>query len=214
MPIRPLIILSFWLSLLAPGRGEDFNIHFTDSQAIEILVSGTLNKELDLVTEQIDELQNISKQRRNMLLERFASPTGPAAGAVEENRRPKYSELLPKANGQAFEAIEKVLLPHQITRWKQIVLQLTLGNEPNKALLLPRVVQQLEIRPEQEEAIKQIFAEAEKRIQKMAEDIRKERDEQIRVHVLTAKQRTEFENLFGAPFRRGASGKPKVGIVP
>jgi len=214
MAIRPLIILSFWLCLLSPGLGEDFNVQFTDSQAIEILVSGTLNKELDLVAEQVDALRNISEHRRKTLLQRFASPSGPAAESAKQNRPPKYADLLPEANRQAFKAIEEVLLPHQLKRWKQIVLQLTHGNEPNRALLLPSVVHQLQIKPEQEEAIKQMFADAEKKIQKMAEEIRKERDEQIHTRVLSTKQRAEFENLFGSPFRRGASGKPRVGIVP
>ncbi|MCI0745721.1 MAG: hypothetical protein L0Y58_09980 [Verrucomicrobia subdivision 3 bacterium] len=210
---RPPLILFCWLCLLAPAFGEDFNAQFTDSQAIELLVSGVLNKELDLVTEQVDALRSISEQRKEKLLARFARPMGPDPGTAEPSRPLKYAELQSEANRQAFTAVEEVLLPHQLKRWKQIVLQLSFGSEPSKALLLQTVAQQLKIEQEQERAIKDAFTDAEKKIQAMAAEIRKERDEIIRMKVLTPKQYAEFENLFGPPFRRGNT-KPQTGKQP
>jgi len=181
-----------------------------------LLRSEQVQKELDLVDEQVDKLKEISETLQPEMRGRFAAlrELGP------EERRQKIAELREKAKSRAEEVrkkIDEVLLPHQRDRLKQIILQL----RGHSALDDQEIAKELGITENQEEEIRRIRTKIQDRMRAMweglrslgpeerrakaaalREEVRKLRQEAVQqaLGILTPEQTEKLEKMKGEKF--------------
>ncbi len=181
-----------------------------------LLASPTVQRELELVDEQIAKLKEVNEKAQAAIREMF-SGMGNLRDMGEEERRARFEEMRKRSEAQAEnikKAIEEILLPHQVERLKGIALQ-----RAGVAALNDKEIQRdLKMTEDQVAKIKAINEEAAKRAQEMfagmrdlspedrraqfaemgqkMQESRKETETQL-MNVLTAEQRETLENMKG-----------------
>jgi len=150
------------------------------------LRSPDTQKELELVPEQVEKLKEIAKKyQEEMQADRNAWKNW--RDMTPEERKAKSAEIREKRTKRAETAkaeIEKVLLPHQIDKLKQI----TFRTRAPYSLRNPRTVEQLGLNEEQKAKLKKIQEEMTEQYRvlrkKAAEDA---------LNVLTPEQKKKLE---------------------
>jgi Spy/CpxP family protein refolding chaperone len=175
-----------------------------------LLTLEAVQKELELVPEQKEKLKNLAEKAAAKARENFAA-MGKLRDLSEEERKTKFTEFGNTMRAQAEQTkkdIEEVLLPHQVERVKQIVLQVRgLGALEDK-----EVQDALGITEQQKEKMKSLGEsmaekfrgmgrggdenERKARREKM-ESARKELEAQI-LDILTPEQKEKFNKMKGA----------------
>lgn len=168
-----------------------------------LLRNETVQKELELVDDQKNSLKELMEKTMTKMREQFEG----MRDLSREEREAKFAELRPKLEAQAEEtkkAIEGILLPHQVERLKQIVIQV----QGTRALGDAEVQKSLDISDEQKEKIKSVQEATGEKMRELfssgnregmrekSEAIRKEANDQL-LGVLTDKQKETFEKLKG-----------------
>lgn len=82
-----------------------------------LLARPEVQKELELVPEQITDIQKLSEGGRDRMREMFS---GLQDIEDREERMAKARELMQKAQADLEKELSKILLPHQLTRLKQL----------------------------------------------------------------------------------------------
>jgi Spy/CpxP family protein refolding chaperone len=160
-----------------------------------------IRKELEIVGDQQAELDAISERIRNEMRKRFEG----MRDLSQEERRAKWQEMQEEMREQGAkiaEEVDKVLLPHQRDRLKQIALQMRLQRQgASGALLDSRTVEALGITEAQKEELIKLRGELEVEMREKIEKIREEAKEKL-LGVLTGEQRAKLEELTGERFER------------
>lgn len=166
------------------------------TRSLELLFTGFLDKELEIIPEQQRVLSEIEARRKESIRSAFDSQV---KGETRNESVKRVAESTSSLNREALEEINDVLLPHQQNRWRQIGLQLTFQNETSRALLTAEFAKKLEITQEQRQALQDTFKAGERDLEEAMRLAREQRDAKM-MQVLTPKQRTEFNSVFGKPF--------------
>jgi hypothetical protein len=186
------------LTLCSDLLGIDVQSITNDSKALDLLFSGKLNDELVLVPEQVGALRVAADRWRKALNER-SNPQH----LSNQNKRPSdvFFEITEECNRAAFAEIDDILLPNQVRRWRQVLLQLAYAKEPMRAILSPRFADQLKLTPGQRDALKKEFEHTETSIAIIVNEMRAQRDLNIR-ETFNPQQRRQMDDLLGPPFRQ------------
>lgn len=104
----------------AAAEERDIRSSFAESQILDILFNGALDKELDIVAEQKEQLRAIHRDRQTAIRDGLR--------AIQEARMKRTPDAAPHSlidvksdiDRAALGSVIKVLLPHQVRRWKQI----------------------------------------------------------------------------------------------
>ena len=128
---------------------------------LPLLQSETVQKDLELTTEQVDKVKDLAKSAMKDLMPKLEG----LRDLSQEDRRAKLKDLRPKLEAQGQETkkkIEAILTPKQMERLKGIRLQVLGAGAFND----PEVVKALNLTDEQTDKIKKIVKET---IDKVAE---------------------------------------------
>ncbi len=98
-----------------------------------LLARPEVQKELELVPEQITDLQKLGEGGRDRMREMFS---GLQDIEDREERMTKMRELMEKAQADLEKEISKILLPHQMKRLKQLAFQQRLRGGAGRALVV------------------------------------------------------------------------------
>jgi len=191
------------------GQRGGFGGGFGGGNPLMLLNSDQVQRELDLVDEQKEELRKILESSRGDRAN-FAE----LRDLPEEERRARMRELREQSEGRVAELqkkVNEVLLPHQQKRLKQIQLQL----QGDRALNNPEVAKELGLTDEQQRKLEEV---REKTQQQMREafgqrgeggdrganrerlaELREQTQRQVN-EVLTADQKKKLEEMKGEPF--------------
>ncbi len=171
-------------------------------QSLYLLLTPQMQKELEIVPEQLEQLQAIQKKSQLQLSDGYKKLQEVPA----EERQAKYMELYREMGEATEKEVRDVLLPMQIKRLRQIALQTKLQQMQwgtTSALMADELVAELEITDQQ----KARFAEAEKEmraeIQKKTQEFYKQLQEESRaklLDVLTPEQRRKLDGLTGPKY--------------
>lgn len=169
-----------------------------------IVSTEAVQKELGLTTEQTEKLKTITEEAQKSMRDLFGQR--PAEGEDREKAREAMREKMQNAAKEITSKVEGVLTPEQKKRLKEIQLQA----QGSRALLSEEVVSALKITEEQKKKIEEI-REANRpqfgrpgqggerpNFEKIQEQM-KETEAKI-LDVLTAEQKTTFENMKGKKF--------------
>ena len=179
-----------------------------------LLASEQVQKELELIDEQIKDFEKLREEQQEKIREMFSG----MRDLAEDERRAKFESMrgkLEEVQKELKEKMNAVLMPHQLDRLKELNIQIRgMG-----ALDDPEVAAELKITEEQK---KELSAKREELGQKMREmfsaargdgqqrgpseemrtkfqQMQTERTEKL-LGVLTSEQRAKFEQMKGAKF--------------
>ena len=148
-----------------------------------------------------DQMQGMFQQMRDL------SP---------EERRARFDEIrtqFEKMRTDAEARLEKILLPHQLERLKQIELQGRLQQGGAAALSGGQLAEALGLTPEQQDQLRQKAEEVQQEMQQKIVQLRAEAREKL-LEVLTPEQRAKLESMMGDQFDlpdRGPRGRMRGG---
>lgn len=177
--------------------------HSDVQNAFELLQNEAVQKELDLVEDQIEEIDGL-KAPRVVLITSLRDRLEQAASRDER-------QLLVADFKQSMAEMEKkasaVLMPIQRARLQQLALQRLMPIDDMRAgLHHERVLAELEIDQAQNKSIaektSEVHARVKKRVEELTNEIEKVKEDGRREVLtnLTAAQRQKYEKMFGRPF--------------
>jgi Spy/CpxP family protein refolding chaperone len=188
--------------------------------AAQLVAIEQVQKELELVDDQKQEIAKITEESRQGLGD---LGFGSLRDLPEDQRAEKMRELRTKMearNKETEEKINKVLLPHQQKRLKEIALQV----RGIAALSDEAVAKELALSADQKGQIEKITEDANQARQNLFQDAGGDREglrekgqairteaEQKALAVLTADQKTKFEDMKGKKFELDRSALPGGG---
>jgi len=176
------------------------------AQAVYWLGNEQMLKELDILPDQKEKLDKIRSEMQKKTTDAYSSID--FKDVKPEDRTAKYYEVINKVNDEVAKDVEKVLLPHQIKRLKQIMMQTRLasagyGYGGAAALGQEDIAQELGITDQQREELKKAEEEVRAEVQKKTQEFYKKLQEEAReklYKVLTPAQRKKLEDLQGEKF--------------
>lgn len=191
------------------------------SQAIYWLANDQMVDELDILPDQKEKLTKLRNNMQSKMTEAYQAIN--FKDIKPQERTNKYYEVMNKIADEIAKEVEKILLPHQIKRLKQIMTQTRLqqlGYGGGTAVLGDDLAKELGITDEQREELKKKEEEVRKDLQKKTQEFYKKLQEESRekiLSVLTTAQRKKLDELIGAKFewkwQQPATGQGGAGVV-
>ena len=195
------------VSIAQPGgrgdfRGSQGGFFGGGEGILGLLQRDEVRQEIQLVDEQQQQLEALADELRDEMRTEMRDLFGQMRDLSEEDRRARFDEIrtrMEEIRADAESRVEKVLLPHQLERLKQIDVQARIQRQGAAALTGGQLAETLNLTPDQQQ-----------KLQARAEEVQREMDEQIRqlrlearnkiLEVLTAEQRAKLESLMGEQF--------------
>jgi Spy/CpxP family protein refolding chaperone len=163
---------------------------------IDLLQNASVQKELELLDDQLAQVRTLAETNRNnnSLREAF----GQLRDLPEEQRRDRINELLTANREATQKEIDKILLPHQSERLRQIEYQVSMRRGGGIGIS-GRLAEELGITEQQQEELQ---AAAEKAMEEMraAQAKLQEEARQKVLATLSPAQQAKYKELVGEPF--------------
>ncbi len=158
-----------------------------------------VQKEIELVDEQLDQLKEINEEFSKRIQEQMKSMRA-ENGSFDIGRAKDLSEMIRKLNEEKNTRMQQVFLPHQFDRLRQISLQTQMRRSGETSMLSNQeVVEALGLTEEQTQNLKkkakELKAEMEEKIKEMKDKAREELFEE-----LTREQRDKLKSMLGNDF--------------
>jgi Spy/CpxP family protein refolding chaperone len=177
----------------------------TLAQAIYWLSYDQMVQELDILPDQKEQLDKLRLGAQTRMSEAYKSID--FKDVPPERRSAKYNEVIQRVNEETAKEVEKILLPHQIRRLKQIMTQTRLAQlgygGGAAALGGDELAAELGLTDEQLAELKKKEEEVRQDLQKKTQEFYKKLQEESRekmFSVLTAAQRKKLDELIGEKF--------------
>lgn len=165
--------------------------------AAGLLQRNDVQDELELLDDQKKQLADIREKSGQKMREAMASLRGGEGGERRgEAMRETFRKLAEETQGE----VDKILLPHQSKRLKQLEVQMQMrGRGMLGALGSGEVPQKLGVSEDQQEKLRDKAQELDNELRKKTAELRKQAQEQL-IASLTEEQRKQFKELIGEPF--------------
>ena len=158
---------------------------------IMLLLREDVTKEIELLDDQKEELQELQSGMRDRMREVFAN----FRDMSDEERREAMTDF-----GKGIqEDIDEVLLPHQSKRIKQIALQQRMQGGTTRGLR-GEVAEELGLSDDDLEEIEEKSREAAAELQKKISEMRAEAQKELLDEVLSPSQQKKLKELMGEKF--------------
>jgi Spy/CpxP family protein refolding chaperone len=194
-----LMVLVISLAVLAnnafaqPGRGGPGG--FGGGGALGLLQNASVRKELELLDDQIAEIGKAAEASSARARELFAN--GDFRNLSEEERSAKFAELREATQKE----VDKILLPHQSERLKQIEFQISInrGGRGGVFSVNDELAEALDISDEQREKIGETAEQVAEELRAKLRELQEEARAKI-LATLTPAQQAKYKQLVGEPF--------------
>ena len=162
------------------------------------LLSNTdIQKELDFVGDQRDQLTRLQKEYNQRIQEKVGLL---GKGGFDPKKAHEIGDEIKSMQEQQKKDVEDLLLPHQISRLQQIQLQQKMkGMGTVNALSDKKVLEELGITEEQLAKLKERAKELSDEMQKKMQKLREETQENL-LKELTSEQRAKLKSMTGEKF--------------
>ena len=167
-----------------------------------IAMRDEVQQELQLVDEQKDKLRAIGEDARNRMRDEMRGMFEQMRDLSDDERRAKFDEIRTKMesmNADMEKELDKVLLPHQMERLKQIDLQSKIRQRGSSALTGGDVAKALNLSDEQREKLEKRAAEVQEELQAKIRDLQAEARQKM-IDVLTPEQQAQLQKMMGDSF--------------
>ncbi len=186
-----------------PGRGGRGGF-FGGQSALGLLANEKVQKELELVDDQIEVIQSLQQEQRASMQEMFSGMRDRFRDMDPSERESVMGEIreeMQKSNkefeGKAYEE----LLPHQVDRLKQLIFQAQSrrGGGIAGGQMSESLVEELGITDDQLEKMKEMAEKVREDLAKKMAKLRSQAEEEI-LSVLDPAQREKYKSLVGDTF--------------
>jgi len=184
-----------------PGPGGPGGF-FGGGGMLGLVARDEVQQELQLVDEQKDKVRGITDEMRNKMREQFRDVMGQMQNLSDDERRAKFGEIRTKIeamNAETEKQLEKVLLPHQLDRLRQIDLQTKVQSRGASALTSGDVAKALKLTDEQREKLEKRAAEVQEELQTKIKQLQADARKKM-LDVLTPDQQAQLEKMMGQQF--------------
>lgn len=162
-----------------------------------VLMREDVQKELEMVPDQVDDIRKLLEGRRERMGEMFS---GLRDIEDREERGRKFREIMEKAQAEQEKEVGKILLPHQLKRAKQLAFQQRLRGGAGRALTGGgSLAEELGITEAQQEKLRAANEKLQNELRQKIAELQKEAQEEL-LKVLTSQQQAKFKDLVGEPF--------------
>ena len=127
-----------------------------------------IQKELDLLPDQIEKIQKLQEESRNEMRDLF-SGFGEMSREERQKAMEGIREKMAKRRAEMDKKVKGILVDHQTERLMQINIQL----QGDRALANEQVLEMLEITPKQKKDLEAIRDKLQEKMRKMGEEIQK-----------------------------------------
>lgn len=161
-----------------------------------------VQQELQLVDEQKDKVKGIADGMRDKLRDDMRGMFEQMRDLSDEERQAKFGEIRAKfesINADMEKQLDKVLLPHQIERLKQIDLQTKVRQRGASALTSGDLAKTLNLTDDQREKLEKRAAEVQEELQAKIRELQADARKKM-LDVLTPEQQTQLQKLMGDQF--------------
>jgi len=161
-----------------------------------------VQQELQLVDEQKDKLKGITDEMRTKAREQMGDMFRQMQNLSDDERAAKFGEIQTKIDALSAESkkkLEKVLLPHQMERLKQIDLQTKIQYRGASALTGGDVAKALNLTDEQRDKLEKRAAEVQEELQAKIKQLQADARKKM-LDVLTPDQQAQLEKMMGQQF--------------
>ena len=180
-----------------PGGG---GFGFGGGGATMLLANPDVVKELELTDDQVDQVKVVRDKAGEAMRELFQG--GGRGGGNNEERIEKMRTLTADSQKQ----LDKILLPHQTKRLKQLEFQQRVSRAGTTgAITSDAAVEALEITDAQKEALTEKAKEIEADLRQKLAKLRAEAQAKL-LEALTPAQRAKWKEVAGDPFDFGRGG--------
>ncbi len=153
-----------------------------------------VQKELELVDDQIKQIEELSQRRREGGRERLEG----LQDLSDEERAERFRELRAERQEEILKELDQILLPHQSKRLAELNAQFA-SRGGSRALTGDRLAEQLGITEEQRENIRKKAEELQEELNEKIAELRQELQDEL-LKELTPQQRSQYEDLLGEAF--------------
>lgn len=160
-----------------------------------------VQQELELLEEQKTQVKAAVEKSRERMGELFRGAGGRgggAAGGEGNDRRDELRDTMRKFNEEMQAEVDKILLPHQSKRLKQLEVQNQMRGRMMGALE-GDLAKDLGISEEQQDKLREKAQRLETELRKKMAEVRKQMQDQLLAD-LSPEQRKQFNDLVGDPF--------------
>jgi Spy/CpxP family protein refolding chaperone len=189
-----------------PGGGPGgFGFGFGGGLA-DVLRREDVQKELELLDDQVEKLRQLGESQRDRMREKFAG----LQDVPREDRMEKARELMRKAQQDTEEEIGKILLPFQMKRAKQLAFQIRMRGGATRAMLSDPVAEELGLTESQKERIRTKAEQLEEELRKKIAELRTQAQDEL-LKELTPPQQAQWKEMVGDPFEFQRIEFPRLG---
>ncbi len=168
-----------------PGGGGDL---------FGLLNNESVQKELEVVPSQLDDIRELGQDMRESMREMFQG----MRNASEDERREMFDKLR-TAREDMEKDLEKVLMPAQLQRLKQIQVQQQSRGRGGVSFSNPRIAEALGLTEAQLADMRDKAEELQTEMREKIEELRKQADEEL-LQMLTPEQQKKWKEMMGDPF--------------
>ena len=183
-----------------PGQGgPGGRTGFFGGGSLMLLQREDVQEELELLGDQKKQLTELGEKAGQRMREAFASLRGGGGGGGGGNND-ELRETMRKANEETQAEVEKVLLPHQSKRLKQLEAQMQMrGRGVLGGLADGNIAEKLGVSEDQREKLRDKARDLDAELRKKTAEIRKQLQDQLMAS-LSDEQRSQYKELIGEPF--------------
>ena len=167
-----------------------------------LLRRSDVQKELDLIPDQVKDLEKLSEDQRNSMRDLFSQ----LRNLSREQRTAKIRGVMEGIQKK----VDDILLPNQVKRLKQLALQQRLRGGVSALLRDEKLTGELGISESEKQKIEAKAKEIEDQLRKKMAALRKQAQDQL-IKSLTPQQQAKLKDMVGAPFEFQQQPRPQFG---
>ena len=205
------VFISAEMVMAQPGRGRGGGI-FGQVTQLSLLGQESVQKELELVEDQVELIQEIQDRQRSAMRELFMGLRDEMQGMDAEERQKAFEGIqaeMSKSNSELEEEALQELLPHQTKRLKQIHAQAQVRRSggPQSGRIPDAVIKELNLSDEQVEKLKAKAEEVAKKLKEKIAKLQAQAQKEIFSSVLSDEQQAKYDELMGDQFEFEERGR-------
>ncbi len=183
-------------AVITEGFGGPFGLAMGGSgDSFSLLNNPSVQKDLLLVDDQLEQIQEINKEFAKKIKEQLGEIKD-EQGNFSFNPGANLGELIRDLKQQQQQEIEKILLPNQQQRLKQVARQMKMKRLGTSRLLTEQLAEELDLSEQQQERIRTRAKELQEEMNRKVAELRENAWQQL-IQELSSGQRRKLEELIG-----------------
>lgn len=165
-------------------------------EPFSLLGNPSVQKDLELVGDQLKAVQDLQSEFAKQMQSQLGDLS---KGGFDPSRFAGIKELMDKLKAEQKKKMEKVLLPHQIDRLRQVALQ-THMKQAGTAGALAAIKEELGMTDEQAATLKKRAKEVNEKLVKDIAELKEKAKKGLLKEVLTSEQNSKLEKMIGEKY--------------